>query len=389
MSVPPTGTPTATPSTERKLAPDLARGAMLLLIAMAYAGVYAGVDFGTPTEGESRLDGVSRFLTVVFLDNRAFSMFAILYGYGMGWLVARQLRAGTGEPEARRLMRRRSLWLLLFGSVHALLVFPGEILASYGLAGLLLGWLLFRSDGAVARAAAVITPLYVLTVTVAMIGFATAADDGEDWGVAGYTTAGDWFARLFAIPTTPLFITVAYPLLLLVVLGFWAGRRAWLDDPRRHRVQLMRIAVVGIAVSVLGALPAALATVGVVRLEAVANGGLLALQVLTGVLGGAGYAALFALLSIRLDDRRGPITRAVAAVGQRSLTFYLFNSVLVAAVLHPELGGIGTRVGSFGALCTAFAVWVLAVVVAAWMERAGRRGPADALLRRLVYRTTA
>lgn len=378
----------ATPAVERKLAPDLARGVMLLLIAMAYAGVYAGVAFGTPTAETSPSDSVSRFLTVLFLDNRAFPMFAILYGYGMGWLTARQLNAGTSEREARRLLRRRSLYLLLFGAVHAFLVFPGEILASYGLAGLVLGWLLFRSDRAINRAIALLAPVYALTVTLAMLGLASVEEDGsaEQWGLAGYTTADDWIERLFGVPFTPLFIAFAYPLLLLVVLGFWAGRRKLLDSPETHRPLLARITVIGITVSLLGALPAALITVGALSLDAVSTGLLLSLQVLTGVLGGAGYAALFGLLSIRLTERRGPVVRAVAAVGQRSLTFYLLNSVLVAVALHPELGGLGERVGAFGALCTAFVVWLIGVGLAVWLDRTGRRGPMDALLRALVYR---
>ncbi|OLT25010.1 hypothetical protein BJF83_05975 [Nocardiopsis sp. CNR-923] len=379
------------PASERELAPDLARGAMLLLIAMAYAGVYAGVSFGAAAERTSPLDDAARFLTVLVLDNRAFSMFAILYGYGMGWLVARQLNAGKGEREARRLMRRRSLYLLLFGSVHAFLVFPGEILASYGLAGLALGWLLFRPDRAITRAVAILTPVYAVTVTLGMFAVASS-EQGEasgQWGLPGYTTAEDWVSRLSGVPFTPLFIAFAYPLLLLVALGFWAGRRKLLDDPAAHRVLLTRVAVVGTAASVLGALPAALVTVGVLSPGPVSTGLLLALQVLTGVFGGAGYAAVFGLLGLRFGDRRGPIVRAVAAVGQRSLTFYLANSVLVAVILHPDLGGLGARVGAFGALCTAFAVWLLAVCVAAWMDRTGRRGPVDALLRALVYRGAA
>jgi uncharacterized membrane protein YeiB len=131
-------------------------------------------------------------------------------------------------------------------------------------------------------------------------------------------------------------------------------------------------------------LPAALIAVDALRPDVVSTGALLALQVLTGVLGGAGYAAAFGLLALRLDERRGPITRAVAAVGQRSLTFYLLNSVLVAVVLHHGLLGLGERVDSLGALAVALAVWLVALAVAAWMDRAGRPGPMDALLRRLV-----
>lgn len=41
---------------------------------------------------------------------------------------------------------------------------------------------------------------------------------------------------------------------------------------------------------------------------------------------------------------------------------------------------------AIGALAAAFAVWLVAVAVAAWMERTGRPGPMDALIRRLVHR---
>jgi uncharacterized protein len=374
----------ATTAAERKLAPDLARGAMLLLIAMAYAGVYAGVTFGTPTAGQGMPDAVARFLTVLLLDNRAFPMFAILFGYGMSWMIARQRGAGAGEPEMRRLLRRRSLFLLLFGAVHAFLVFQGEILTSYGLAGLVIGWLLFRPDRVVVRAIAVFAIAYAVTCSIAMIGTAVGST-GTPAEPAGYSTAADWIGRLAALPFLPLFLTVAYPLLLLVAIGFLAGRRGFLEDPAAHRPLLVRIALIGVGVSVLGALPAALIEVGLWELAAVPTGLLLAVQVLTGVFGGAGYAAGFALLALRLDRRRGPITRAVASVGQRSLTFYLFNSVVVAVVLHPDLLGVGAQVGSLGALAVASGSWLLALGLAAWMDRTGRRGPADALLRRLVY----
>jgi uncharacterized protein len=193
-------------------------------------------------------------------------------------------------------------------------------------------------------------------------------------------------ARAAAVPFNPIFVAVAYPLFLLVVLGFRAGRLGLLDDPARHRPLLIRIAAGGIATSLLGALPAALIAVGALRPDAVSTGALLALQVLTGVLGGAGYAAAFGLLALRLEGREGPITRAVAAMGQRSLTFYLVNSVLFALVLHHDLLGLGERVYNLGALAVALAVWLVALAVAAWMDRTGRPGPMDALLRRLVYR---
>jgi uncharacterized protein len=384
-----TGT-AAGPTTGRELAPDLARGGMLLLITMAYAGVYAGVSFGQAhPEGAWVPDTIARFATVLLLDNRAFPMFAILYGYGLAWTVARQHRAGTADDEIRGLLRRRSLLLLALGAAHAFLVFPGEILAPYGLAGLLLGWLLFRPDRAIRRALAVLAPVSAVAVVLSMTSIA-AAPGAAAYAVPGYRTGQDWLMRLGAVVVNPLFVALAYPLLLLVVLGFAAGRRRLLDDPAAHLPLLRRIAVGGIALSLLGALPAALIGAGVgtgaAQLGVLPTGLLLALQVLTGVCGGAGYAAAFALLAVRLGASRGPLTRAVAAVGQRSLTFYLFDSIAVALVLHQDLLGLGAHVDGLGALAVALGVWSVAVALAAGLDRAGRPGPAEALMRRLLPR---
>jgi uncharacterized membrane protein YeiB len=380
MNVPP-----GPPRTDRKLAPDLARGAMLLLIAMAYAGVYAGGGFGTDVSDASLPDRIAAFVTTLFLDNRAFPMFAILFGYGMAWMVSRQAARGTADTEIRRLLRRRGLFLLLFGFAHAVLVFPGEILASYGLAALVTGWLLLRPNRVVVRAAVVLAVVYALLVPVSMIMLAAAPEGSQEWGFPGYTTAGDWVMRLVGAPFSPLFIAVAYPLLLLVVLGYLAGRAGLLDDPVAHRALLTRIAVGGVAVSLAGALPSALVAVGAVAVDAdgLAAGLLMGLQVLTGVCGGAGYAALFTLWSIRLERTGGPLTGAVAAMGRRSLTFYLLNSVLVAVALHPELVGLG--VGGAGALAVAALAWAVSLSLAVWLERMGRPGPMDALMRRLVH----
>ncbi|MBQ1081900.1 DUF418 domain-containing protein [Nocardiopsis sp. B62] len=375
------------PRAPRRLAPDLARGAMLLLIAMAYAGVYVGAGFGTDVVGYPLQDRAASLLTTLFLDNRAFPMFAILFGYGMAWMVSRQLDRGTPEREVRRLLRRRGGFLLLFGFVHAFLVFPGEILTSYGLAALVTGWLLLRSNRAIVRAAVVFAVFYVVTVPIGMVGMVMAdGSAADDYAlVPGYLTAGDWFERLVFLPFGPVFIAIAFPLLILVVLGYRAGRAGLLDDPEAHRGFLTRVAVVCTSVSVLGALPVALTVQGVLSPGTLTEGLYMGLQVLSGVLGGAGYAALFALWGTRLERRKGPLAGAVAAMGQRSLTFYILNSVLVAVMLHPDLVGLGTQAGPFGALLAAALAWSVSLVLAAWLEVRNRPGPLDQLMRRCVY----
>jgi uncharacterized membrane protein YeiB len=101
--------------------------------------------------------------------------------------------------------------------------------------------------------------------------------------------------------------------------------------------------------------------------------------------GGIGAAALIGLIAIKMGRRRGPITNAIAAVGQRSMTFYLFQSFVFVAVFAPYAGGLGGYVSISGATVVAVMTWLLSVVIAAFMHFTNIRGPAEALLRRLTY----
>lgn len=374
------------PTGSRSPAPDLARGVMLLLIAMAYAPLYLseatpGI-FNHPAGG-STVDRVVQFVSLLVLDSRSYPMFSALFGYGMAAMVGRRLAAGASTAQARGLLRRRGLFLLLFGFAHGVLVFPGEILGPYGIASLLLAGLMLRSDRALLVTAAAIVPVYLVTVPLFTIAV-TLSDVGGAAAIPGYT--GTDLAERFAYPFVALLNVVAFPYLIPMLLGAWAGRRRLLDEPGEHLPTLRRIAVVGVAVSVAGGLPIALVGAGTLSVDAIGSALLLTVQVLTGLFGGVAYAAIFGLVAARRRHRPGVVTAALAATGARSLTCYLLQSVLLALVLGETFLGLGAHLHSATAALAAAAAWLVGVVLAYALQRVGRRGPADALLRRLVYR---
>ena len=88
---------------------------------------------------------------------------------------------------------------------------------------------------------------------------------------------------------------------------------------------------------------------------------------------------------MRLGRRR--IAGALAALGRRSLSGYLFQSLAWLTLLPPYTLSLASRFGSplLTALVLAVVVWLASVMAAAWLERRARFGPAEALLRRLVY----
>jgi hypothetical protein len=104
------------------------------------------------------------------------------------------------------------------------------------------------------------------------------------------------------------------------------------------------------------------------------------LQPLTGYVGGVALAAILALIAIAVGRRPGRITTAVQALGQRSLTLYLLQSVIFLVVFAGF--GLQDRVGMTGATVVAVLTWLVSLGVAELLRRAGRRGPAEYLLRR-------
>lgn len=413
----PAGTVASAPSSltrDRVLAPDLARGAMLLLIVLANTPWYLyGSRAGTvslhPQDG-SVLDRVVQVAIITAVDQRVYPMFAFLFGYGIIQLHRRGILAGSSDAQVRGVLNRRHGWMIVFGFVHATLLWMGDVVGAYGLAGLVLVAIFLRApDRALLTAA---TVLLGLVASGALLGVVVAAVVGltvtpEQFVAAGGAEAFDFFSLLTypaSMESYPLsmlvralafvFIAPGQGLLGLIVpacilLAFWAARRQVLERPEAHRHLLVRVAVIGIAVSWLGGLLQGLQHVGVLGVPATASWGFLLLQPVTGVLGGLGYVAAFGLLAgqlLRRGRTRALPVRALTAVGKRSLSCYLAQSVLCAPLLSAWGFGLGARLGSAQLALFAVGVWGVTVVGALLLERSGRRGPAEALLRRLSYR---
>ncbi|WP_214404582.1 DUF418 domain-containing protein [Pseudonocardia lacus] len=377
----------ATPIGARALAPDLARGGMLLLIALANVHLFA-YDHpvgprGYPGDVEG-VDSVVALLQVMLVDGRAYPLFGLLFGYGIVQLTRR--RAGVAVEAVVRLVRRRGAWMVLIGAVHGALLWSGDIVGAYGLLAVLMAGLLVRgSDRALVRVAAIGTAL--TTLFYAGSGLAAAGDSRAfltsmtvaDPVQALVSRALEWVT--FGLPVQALGVFGA------VAVGAWAARRGLLDAPERHRPLLRRVAVAGLLAAVLGGLPMALVAAQywtAPPLWAVLVAG--SLHALGGYLGGFGYAALFGLLAVRLAERgTGPVTGALQACGQRSLSCYLAQSVAFVALLPAWTLGLGEGAHLWQTALVGAGAWLVILVVAAVSARTGVRGPAEVLLRRLTY----
>ncbi|PZS38961.1 MAG: hypothetical protein DLM62_10880 [Pseudonocardiales bacterium] len=371
----------------RSLAPDLARGAMLLLIALANACLYQygnlAVGDGLWLRGNPAIDHVLLLVETIFVRDRAYPMYALLFGYGIVQMLHRHSRNGIDEIAVCRLVRRRGWWMVLIGFCHALLLFCGDIIGAYGLIAVLLAEVLLRARD---RTLLITSALWVVPIAL-FRGFEHRLSPLH---VTAAATPDPLYAAAIRVAQWVQGSVVGSMFMLVpaVLLGVWAARRRILDDPERHQHFLRRAAVLGIGVATIGGLPWALmrATWWRPSSEAVSllAGGA---HTFSGYAGGVGYAAIAGLVAIHVQaqNRRGPVVSALAACGQRSMTCYLLQSVVFVAVLAAYGGGLGNRLGLAEIALVATATWALSVLLADRMSRRGYRGPAEVLLRRLTY----
>jgi uncharacterized membrane protein YeiB len=371
---------------ERVLAPDLARGLMLALIALANSVIYLyGRPYGIRQHivEERLLDRIVSGFTVTMVDARAYPMFAALFAYGVVQVFQRQRAAGVSEPEAKKLLRRRSRWLIAFGFVHALLLFPGDILGLYGVVGFVLVALTRVPD----RKLLVAAMWWLLVVAVVQGGAYMSPATGDRsffWSLEMADPVKAMSLRLLEWLMTPIGVIGVGSAALV---GTWAARRGILADPSAHRPLLVRTAIIGLPAAAVGGLPSGLAVGHFWEpTSLLVLWGIAALHAVTGIAGGLGYAAVIGLLAIRVGDRPGRVVQALVASGQRSLSGYLFQSVVFVVLLMPYTLGLGARLGTAGVAALAVGTWLVSVLLADLLRRLGRRGPAEVLLRRLTYR---
>ncbi|MGU3293965.1 DUF418 domain-containing protein [Williamsia sp. M5A3_1d] len=363
---------------QRSLAPDLARGVMLLAIALANSHYFltAPEIRGGYPQSESILDRSVAWTLSTFVDGRAFPMFGFLFGYGVALLARRH--GELGRRGVRRLLRRRAAALIAVGVIDGLLFFVGDILAMYGV-------LLFAGMWAIWWGDRVLIGLAALVFAIGCVPGGVGSPVSPD-GPGPEMLPHDITALLAERPPAIVFVALLGPVGFLgpFLLGLVAGRHRILERADEYRVLLAFTSTIGILVAVLGAQPAALFVSGVTGEPS--QGVLAAMSTLhdqSGVLGGVGYAASIAVVASRV--RRGRVVEALSAVGQRSMSCYLMQSVAWAILFTPfalDLSGTLTVASTAG---VATAVWLVSVIVADVLRRHDRRGPFEVFLRQVTY----
>lgn len=366
----------------RALGPDLARGFMLLFIALANTHYFVpatSVLGGFPHDG-SVVDNGFVLAIATFVDGRAFPLFGLLFGYGVAQIARRQTEAGRDPKAVRRLLWRRSLFLVMVGVIDGVLFYVGDIIGAYGVLLFVGVWAIRWKD----RTVLIVALFFFLLNAMPGDASLTTSADGPDASMLPPDLLTGLAERAAVTPVIALLGPIGFVCPLLI--GLWAGRRRILEQPAKHRKLLTWTAIVGLAVSTAGALPISLMLAGITGKPSADVLNLAGpLHDATGVLGGLGYAALISLISLRIGRDHGRITQAVSAVGQRSLSCYLVQSVVWMVAFSPYLLGLADDLTVTTMALFAAATWLVTVGLAYWMHLRSYRGPMEILVRRFTY----
>ena len=429
-------------------APDVARGFMLALIALANVPFWVSYFPEHPRAGFAALDAMTSadqwwfLVRAMLVDRRAYPLFSILFGFGMVIMarrtiererraaldpLPRELSAGwtpmqwhifneAVEARARRaasrLIRRRGWWMIVIGAVHSL-VFSGDIIGAYGLVAVMCAELIvMRRSWLRVVVGLCLTALSLLSLgamaEAAGAGLMNLEYHGPSVLRATYplTSFGSWIVSTLLTPLTSLVVPC-------VMIGVGVARWGALQDPRGHRRALCVIAGVGLLVGALGALPYAMGQLDWAQVWSI--GGTFVLYHATGVAGACGWLALLALVGggpreavAQVGEAPAQVGEALAqageaprqelgavrsflsAIGRRSMTAYL-SQTLLFAVVFLTLGLVGVRsVGVAVAGLIALGVWAVIGIGCVVSDVMGAtRGPAERVLRWLVARTAS
>ncbi|AWB83589.1 DUF418 domain-containing protein [Corynebacterium liangguodongii] len=382
---------------QRLLVPDLARGVSLGGIAcanattawMTDANTAPGSTLGGVTHG-STVDQVLAVLTAMFIHVRGLPMFSTLLGFGFGLVVSSLYRKRYPLPAARGILARRYAILAAFGFAHMFAVFYGDIMAMYGLIGVVLA-MLFAVGSTWLRVIAYV-PLTLFALTSA-----AGAAAAYFWGGFAAPELRSVTADLDSLPTylgenlsAAVQMALASPFAVLelgglTIIGYIWAREGYLVEVDKHRRILLAWAALAAAIILAVGLPWGLSAIGVLdpQLEeplAMLNQGV-------GAFIGPGILAAFALLSHAIRDHSAWVYPFVA-LGKRSMSGYLAQSFLFIILVMPFGFGLGLEASISGKIALGLLVWVITLVAASLLEAAGRQGPFEWAHRRLSYGPT-
>ena len=327
----------------------------------------------------SPLDRAVETVLMLAVDLKAFALFSLLFGVGL----AIQFEHLSASPRRALLLFRRLIVLLMFGLFHLCLIWNGDILTEYALAGLIVLPFLFGPRWLLAGGAAAFLGVYLAMQEWPPAGlFPSLGSIQRDIQEANqvYPTGSYGEVLAFRLREIRLFVPLhvyMFPRTLgLFLFGAFIWRSGTLRKP--HQALLFSIAAgcIGFGAGlILSGSSGAVAAAGIGKLATPLGTILLAI----------GYGAL--ILAIANLASGKAVLGWAAPLGRMAFTNYLAQSLIFGWIFYGYGLGLFGSIGAAKALAIGLAVYLAQVFFSAWWLGRYRYGPVEWLWRTLMYGT--
>lgn len=368
---------------------DALRGFALLGILavniMIFASPYYGYEFADPNF-HSASDILARFTIKLLFDSRFYLLFSFLFGYSFTLLMSSSER--TSETFIPKMIRRlASLWII--GTIHAVLLFYGDILTTYAVMGLILLVLRHQSDKRLAWLAAGL--VIATALLLAALGLLLVVTGESTDPIAAMAAARETLEAYRGTPLTVVLQNLEELKITWIVLGLFqapsslamfligliAGRRQLLAKTDDHRQMLRRMLWLGLMVGLPGA--------AIYASSEIFKGGAgwellgLSVSLLTAPFLSGAYAAGLILWFQTSGGAR--MAHILAPAGRMALSNYLLQSLICAFIFYAYGLRLMGTVGPIAASALALAIFAAQLVLSHWWMRRFAFGPLEYPLR--------
>ncbi|MGL4032174.1 DUF418 domain-containing protein YeiB [Hafnia paralvei] len=364
---------------------DFARGlAILFILLMNITGfglpkaAYLNPAYnGLPDGADTLTWGILH----IFVQGKFLAMFAFLFGAGLQLLM----------PKGKQWLRARLSWLVLFGLVHAIFFWDGDILLAYGLIGLI-SWRMIRDAGSTLQLLRTGLVLYAIGLGLLLLLGLVAGPEPSSFWLPGYAAIqyeeiwkvhGGWEAwrnrsDLLSANLMALAVQYGWQLAGLMLTGAALMRSGWLSgnfSQRHYRRMALWSLLVGLCIQI----PTTLAQ-WLNDWEYHVSGYLLQVpSELAAPLMMIGYVSLIYGFWPQLS--RLKMAYALRQVGRMALSNYLLQTLLCTTLFYHL--GMFNQWSRSTLLWVVPAVWLINILFSLFWLSHFKQGPVEWLWRKL------
>ena len=361
-------------------------GILLVNIQSFLYGATNPIGYLQPDSGW--LDRAVLFATAAFVNVKFMPLFAMLFGAGFSLLYA---KLKTLTPEPRTIYRRRMLFLFVFGILHGVFFYFGDITQMYAVAGLVLLLYVERDVSGIGRAArdwwigmaVFVAVTFILIEPASTLPLEYVAKVKANIEVFSYGSYLEQLpVRIAEFRDLIIGNFLGLPLTVALMLtGMLAQRAGWLQQLEAPAWNTA--ATLGLLIG----LPASL-LYGYLMLSDIEAYGLAATPQAATVPMLLGVALSFFYASAFLRKAPRSVIALLAPAGRMPLTNYLLQSIAMGALLSGWGLQLGPRPSYWQTAALAMLIVVLQVVLSAlWLgPMKMKQGPLEALWRAWTYR---